>query len=207
MKNKKIIFTVLTALLMLFAFTPEVAAQKKKNKVKKHVVKKHVKRSHKKHFRVKRARRTAHLRYRHLPRRGSTVKTIGVGHIGIRFGGKHFRFHNGVWYKPKGKRFLVVRAPLGARVRVLPLGFGRIVIGASPYFYHYGTYYVKTAGPQEEFEVVAAPIGAEVAALPNGYKVVKEKGMEFYKLDDVYYELRINENNEEYYIVVNDPTP
>lgn len=201
MKNKKIVFTVLTTLLMLFAFTPEVAAQKKKNKVKSHI-----KQNHKRHFRVNKARRTAHFRYRHLPRRGRTVRTLGVGHIGIRFGGIRFRFHNGVWYKPKGRKFVVVRAPFGARLRVLPVGYRRIVIGPRPYFYHYGTFYIKVDGPEEEYEVVAAPIGAEVDALPDGYKIVKEKGIEYYKLDEVFYEPRINENDEEYYIVVKDPT-
>ncbi|MGI9552712.1 MAG: DUF6515 family protein [Aurantibacter sp.] len=201
MKYNTNFFTVLIALLMFFAFNDDALAQRKKNKVKRHV-----KTHHKRHFRPVKARRAAHYRYRHLPRRGKIVRRIGVGGVRIGFRGLHFHFHNGVWYRPHGKRFITARAPLGIRVRVLPLRYRRLVIGPRPYFYHYGTFYIKVDGPEEEYEVVAAPIGAEVDGLPDGYKIVKERGVEYYKLDDVFYEPRINENNEEYYVVVKDPT-
>lgn len=199
MKSKKIVFTLLTTLLMLFAFTPEVAAQKKKYKVKKHV-----KQNHKKTAKNRtKVRRVAHYRYRHLPRRGKVVRHVGGVRIGHR--GLNFRFHNGVWYRPHGKRFVVARAPFGIRVRVLPVGFRRIVIGPRPYFYHYGTFYTKVDNI-EEYEVVAAPPGAEVDALPDDYEVIKVKEVEYYKLDGVYYEPRSNENDEASYVVVKDPT-
>jgi hypothetical protein len=100
---------------------------------------------------------------------------------------------------------VVVAAPFGARIRVLPIGYRRIVIASTPYFYHYGTFYRKVDGPEEDYEVVTAPIGAEVEALPEGYKIVKERGVEYYKLDDVFYRSLINDNDEEYYAVVRDP--
>lgn len=201
MKNKKIVFTIMTTLLMLFAFTPEATAQKKKNKVKKHVKQNHKKTAKKSSAKV---RRVAHYRYRGLPKRGTVVRRVGGVRIG--FGAGHYRFQKGIWYRPYGKRFRVARAPFGIRVRVLPIGFRRIVIGPRPYFYYYGTYYVKTESPEEEYAVVAAPIGAEVDALPDEYEIIKVKDVEFYKLDDVFYEARINENGEESYIVVKDPT-
>jgi len=201
MKNKKIVFTVLTTLLMLFAFTPEVVAQKKKNKVKSHV-----KQNHKKHFRPKKAKHIAHRhRYRHLPKRGKVVRKLGTSAVRIGFRGAHFHFHNGVWYRPYKKQFIVARAPFGIRVRVLPVGYRRIVVGPRPYFYYYGTYYVKVEN-SEEYEVITAPIGATVDALPDGYKIVKVKDIEYYQLDDVYYEPRIDEENKEYYVVVKNPT-
>ena len=201
MKNKTKYFTVLATILLCFAFTNGTIAQKKKNKVKSHI-----KQNHKNHFRPKKAKHiTRHHRYRHLPKRGKVVRRLGTGVVRIGFRGAHFRFHNGVWYRPHNKRFIVARAPIGIRVRVLPVGYRRIVIGARPYFYYYGTYYAKVED-SEDYEVIAAPIGATVDGLPEGYKIVNVKSMDYYQLDNVYYEPRINEESKEYYVVVNDPT-
>ena len=196
------IFTVLASILLCFAFTNSAVAQKKKNKVKSHV-----KQNHKKYFRPKKAKHIArHHRYRHLPKRGKVIRRLGTDAIRIGFKGAHFRFHNGVWYRPHNKHFIVARAPFGIRVRILPVGHRRIVIGARSYFYYYGTYYIKTDNLEDEYEVVAAPLNAEVDALPKGYKIVKVRGLEYYKLDNVYYEPRINDNDDRFYVIVKDPT-
>jgi len=196
MKRKNIIAVLSIAIMMLFAYPTEATAQRKK-RIVKHRVKKH-RRTHIK------ARRKAHFRYRHLPRRGKVVRTVGAGFFGVRFRGIGYRFHKGVWYRPKGKRFLVTRGPVGIRVAVLPVGFRALHIQSKPYYYYYGTYYVKLED-SEEYEVINAPIGAEVEALPEGYTVVKVNGAEYYKLDEVYYEPRRNEENEEYFVVVKNP--
>lgn len=201
MKNKMKFIRILVTIFLCFTFTNNAVAQKKKNKVKSHV-----KQNHKKHFRPKKAKHIAHHRhYRHLPKRGKVIRKLHVGAVRIGFRGTHFHFHNGVWYRPHRKQFIVARAPFGIRVRVLPVGHRRIVIGSRPYFYYYGTYYVKVEN-SDEYEVIAAPIGAAVDALPDGYKVVKANNMSYYQLDDVYYEPRINEESKEYYVVVKNPT-
>jgi len=203
MKNLKIVsFFVLLSCLF---FTPkEVEAQRRRGvvKVKRTNVVVHRKAS----VKPIRARRVAHHRYRHFPRWGKTVRKVGVGYVGIRFGGIGYRFHSGVWYLPKGNKFIVAKAPFGIRVRVLPTGHRRLVIGSKTYYYYYGTYYTKVPDT-EEFEVIQPPLGAEVDALPDGYSVVKVNDIEYYKFECTYYEPRINDKNEEYYVVVECPVP
>ncbi len=201
MKNKIFFYVSTLLLLIAFSFPNEVNAQRRKV-IKRHRV---VKVNHRGHSRPLKVRRVAHVRYRHLPRRGKVIRTLAVGHISIRHSGIHYRFHRGVWYQPRGKKFVVVRAPFGVRIRTLPTGYRRIIIGSRPYFYYYGTFYVKTSDPETEYEVIDAPIGAEIDALPDGYKVVVVDDYEYYLLDNTYYEARINDNDEEYYIVVKDP--
>ena len=202
MKAKTIISILL--FLLIAVFSHEVFAQNgRRVHAKKHV------RNHRRTTVVNTGaahrRPVAHYRYRHLPRRGVVVRSVGVGYAGIAYRGIGYRFHKGVWYRPRGARFIVVRAPLGIRVRALPVGYTRIVVGPRPYFY-YGTFYVKTDGQEEEYEVVEAPAGAEVDALPEGYEVVNINGEEYYQLDDVYYKPKIYDNGDESYAVVEDPT-
>ena len=90
-------------------------------------------------------------------------------------------------------------------MKILPVGYKRIVVRNRPYFYYYGTYYTQVDNSADEYEVVDAPIGAEVDALPEGYEVVIVEGQEYYKLDDTYYEARINDKDEEYYTVIDSP--
>lgn len=199
MKNQKYIY-LMTLLLLLFTLPKKAKAQKRAVKIKRSRVVVH------KRTRVRpvRARRVAHYRYRGFPRWGSTVRTVGTGYVGIRFGGIGYRFHKGVWYRPKGKRFVIARAPFGIRVRVLPRGYRRFVLGTNTYFYYYGTYYMKVPD-SEEYEVIQAPIGAEVDALPEGYEIVTVNDKEYYNFDGTYYEPRIDDNDGEYYEVVLNP--
>jgi len=203
MKNKITIYAIL-ALLCLIAMPEKVEAQRRGGvvKVKRSgvVVKKRA------HVRPVRVRRIAHRPYRGLPRWGRTVRTVGLGYRSIRFGGIGYRFHSGVWYRPKGNKFIVAKAPFGVRVRVLPTGHRRLVIGPKTYYYYYGTYYTKVPD-SEEFEVIQPPIGAQVDALPEGYTVEKVNDVEYYKFECTYYEPRINDKNEEYYVVVECPVP
>ncbi len=197
MKNRIMSYALL-ALISLFSFPEKVEAQRKNTvRVKRSKVVVHKKTR----VRPVRARRVAHYHYRGLPRWGRTVKTIGAGYIGIRFGGIGYRFHKGIWYRPKGSRFIVARAPFGVRVRVLPVGYRRLLVGRNTYFYYYGTYYSKIID-SDEYQVVKAPIGAEVDALPEGYEIVKANGIEYYKFEDTYYEPRIDEENTTHYVVV-----
>jgi len=203
MKNKITLYTIL-ALLCLIALPEKAEAQRRSGVVKvkrsRVVVKKRA------HVRPVRVRRVAHRPYRGLPRWGRTVRTVGVGFRAIRFGGIGYRFHSGIWYKPKGNRFRVVKAPFGVRVRTLPTGYRRVVVGRNTHYYYYGTYYTKVPD-SDEYEVIEPPIGAEVHALPDGYEVVTINDIEYYKFECTYYEPRINEKNEEYYVVVECPIP
>lgn len=205
MKFKLIIPTLI--FLFCFTFTNNAFAQKrKKNHAKRHV-KHHIKKHRKGHVRHLKARKVAHHKYSHLPKRGKIIKWTHatVFHRAIHKG-INYRLHKGVWHRPKGSKFIVIKAPFGIRVKTLPLAHKKIIIGSKHYFYYYGTYYAKTDNSEDEYEVINPPIGAEVDALPDNYKIVKTNGLEYYKFDDTYYEPVINDQDEEYYIVIDNPT-
>ena len=193
----------ITLIFLLVAFTNDIEAQKRKAKVvkgknAKAVVVRKGNRANARAYRInrKRARRTrvVHYHYRNMPRRGAIVNTIHAKALTINFRGVGFRFHTGVWYKPHRSQWIVTRPTVGIRIRVLPTGYRRIVMGPNTYYYYYGTYYAKV---EEEYEVIDTPLGAEVDSLPEGYTTVTKDGEEFYELDGVYYMPSVNEKGEE----------
>ena len=151
---------------------------------------------------VKRTK-VVHHHYRHLPKRGAVVKTVNVNAITVRHQGVGFRYYSGIWYRPRGTSWVVTRPAYGVRIRTLPIGYRRIIIGPRPYYYYYGTYYVQV---NNEYEVVQAPIGAEIDSLPDGYNVSTVDGYDYYEMDDVYYMPTQTEEGEEILVVVDNPT-
>ncbi len=131
------------------------------------------------------------------------MKTVNAKAITVRHQGIGFRYYSGIWYRPSGTNWVISRPAYGARIRVLPVGYRKIVVGPRPYYYYYGTYYVNN---NNEYEVVEAPMGAEIDSLPDGYNVTTVNGSEYYELDDVYYMPTENEAGEEILVVVDDPT-
>lgn len=158
--------------------------------------------AYKKHKRVKRTR-IVHHHYRHLPRRGAIVTRVHSSALTIKFGGVGFRFHSGIWYKPHKSKWIISRPAYGIRIKVLPVGYRKIVIGPSTYYYYYGTYYVNV---NNEYEVIKAPIDAEIDSLPDGYNTIDVNGNEYYELDGIYYLPSLNEVGEEILVVVKNPT-
>jgi hypothetical protein len=74
-------------------------------------------------------------------------------------GGREFFYVRGVFYRTGPKGFVTVAAPLGARIRVLPVGYVTVRIGAVPYYYYYGTYY-RFDPAAKVYTVVNPPAGA-----------------------------------------------
>ncbi len=148
----------------------------------------HKKEQHKKsHHKKAHSKQKAHYHYRHLPRRGVVIEKLPTGTVVLKHKGSKLHFHKGVFYKPKGAGgFTVVRAPIGMRIKILPVGHQRIVVKKKPYVYYYGSFYAKS-NDSEGYEVVEAPIGAEVDALPEGYEQEEIEGVVYYTLDDARY--------------------
>ena len=177
-------YTILTALLLMvlsIALPEESQAQTRHKRAKVKVVKRPV--VVKKHPRIK---RRAHVRYAHLPRWGTAVSVIPAGAILIKSHTHPYYFHNGIYYAHRNNNYVVVRPAAGLRIRVLPVGYRRVVIGPRHYYYYYGTFYSK-ANNSDEYIVVDAPEGAIVDALPDGYEVKTIGDTEYYVLDGVYY--------------------
>ena len=94
--------------------------------------------------------------------RGHQAKVLPAGHLRLSVKGSPFFYHGGVFYRPQGSAYVVVSAPIGARVGSLPTGFVSFSIGTRRYYHVNATYYFYEPETQE-YVVVAEPEGAATA--------------------------------------------
>lgn len=99
--------------------------------------------------------RFSHNRY--YADRGMIVRTLPSRPYVV--GGGRYYYSGGVWYAPRGPSFVVVGAPIGFFVPVLPPYYTTIWLGGVPYYYANDTYYMWRAD-QSGYEVVEPPAGA-----------------------------------------------
>jgi hypothetical protein len=98
--------------------------------------------------------RFAHNRY--YPDRGSFVAGVPGRPVVFDRPGGRFYYSGGIWYRGYGPRFVVVGAPVGLFVPVLPPFYTTVWFGGVPYYYANDTYYMWSAA-QNGYEVVDPP--------------------------------------------------
>jgi len=97
-----------------------------------------------------------HVVERHYPREGYVVRELPrERRVVVARGGRYF-YSRGVWYAPRGPSFVVVHAPLGAFVPILPPFYTSVWFGGVPYFVADDTYYVWR-DRERGYEVVDPP--------------------------------------------------
>ena len=101
----------------------------------------------------------------YYPAYGYSIAVLPAGAVAIGFSGGRYYFHAGVFYRPAGRTFVVVRAPLGLVVPVLPPAYATVWIGGAPYYYANETYFTAAPGGAG-YTVVAPPPGAESTTEP-----------------------------------------
>lgn len=74
---------------------------------------------------------------------GFNVVSLPRAAVKVTFGGAHYHYHGGYFYRKGANGYKVVVAPVGARVTVLPSGYKRIRTANKVYFAYEGTYYVR----------------------------------------------------------------
>lgn len=84
-----------------------------------------------------------------------------VGYAVVR-GPNHFWYSRGEWYRRSGTRWVVVGAPIGAFVPVLPPFYTTVWFGGLPYYYANETYYIWD-GNERQYEVVEPPAEVETS--------------------------------------------
>lgn len=92
--------------------------------------------------------------------RGEVVRVIPRGAYTVRYGGGAYLYHGGEWYRRNGRAAVVIAAPIGAFVPILPPFYSTVWWGGVPYYYADDTYYDWNAGAGE-YEVVQPPEGIE----------------------------------------------
>ncbi|MEJ0085258.1 MAG: DUF6515 family protein [Pseudomonadota bacterium] len=102
--------------------------------------------------------RYSHNQYYHD--RGYSVRGIPRGAYEINHGGQHYWFGGGQWYRSRGGLSIVIGAPIGAFVPVLPPLYSTVWWSGRPYYYADDTYYTWD-GDVNKYEVVQAPAGID----------------------------------------------
>ncbi len=93
---------------------------------------------------------------------GFSLLTLPYRHTQMVVAGSTYFYSGGVYYITKGKNYVVVGAPIGAHITILPIGFSRIHLGSHRYFYANSVYYSYVPATKN-YIVVAKPAGADAA--------------------------------------------
>lgn len=102
--------------------------------------------------------RFSHNQYYHD--HGYSVRGVPRGAYEIHHRGDAYWYHGGEWYRRRGGLSIVVGAPIGAFVPVLPPFYSTVWWGGLPYYYADDTYYSWDSA-KREYEVVDPPAGIE----------------------------------------------
>ena len=97
----------------------------------------------------------AHGHDRRYPTPGAVV-VVPPQAPSVIWGGVHYRYDHGVWTRPSGPRYVVVRPPYGVVVRERPAWATLLTIGGLAYLYANGVYYRELA--DRSYEVVPPPV-------------------------------------------------
>ena len=79
------------------------------------------------------------------PRYGTVIVKVHNPKV-IIHGGVNFYYAKGVWYKPRGRKYVVCRAPIGVRVKYIPRGYNIVRVNGKKYYTFNGIWYTKKRG-------------------------------------------------------------
>ena len=79
------------------------------------------------------------------PKHGTVVTTVHKPKV-IVYKGAKFHYAKGVWYKTRGKKYIVCAAPVGITVRHLPRGYKVVRVNGRKMYKYKGIWYQKKRG-------------------------------------------------------------
>jgi hypothetical protein len=111
--------------------------------------------------------RYGHNRY--YPPRGYAVSVLPRGYVTVRYRSTPYYYHHGIWYRPGGSGFVVVRPSIGLFVPVLPPFYTTVWYAGVPHYYADDVYYRYRMGrgyevsdpPPESETSTTQPAGAQ----------------------------------------------
>ena len=106
--------------------------------------------------------RFSHDQYYHD--RGYSFPGVPRGAYEVHHRGDAYWYHGGEWYRPHGNVSIVVGAPIGAFVPVLPPYYSTVWWAGAPYYYADDTYYSWNSGVNE-YEVIDPPAGIDAGGV------------------------------------------
>ena len=84
-------------------------------------------------------------RGRYFPRPGFAYHTLPRSYYSVHYHGSPYYFHDGIWYRPGGIGFVVIRPPIGLFIDVLPPFYSTLWFGGTRYYYANDIYYRRDA--------------------------------------------------------------
>ncbi|HXP66088.1 MAG TPA: DUF6515 family protein, partial [Steroidobacteraceae bacterium] len=90
------------------------------------------------------------------PDRGSMIREVPKEAAAVSYAGLSYKFHDGVWYEPRGPAFMVVAPPIGLVVQSLPTFATLLARGGQVYIYCNDVYY-RPRPDLNGYEVVNDP--------------------------------------------------
>jgi len=100
---------------------------------------------------------------RYYPQPGYRVPVRPSGGYELRYRGSPYYYSGGIWYRPWGPRYEVVRPPFGIGVSILPPYYTTVWFSGVPYYYADGAYYLWEP-VRREYVVTEAPARDEAAS-------------------------------------------
>jgi hypothetical protein len=92
----------------------------------------------------------------YYPSRGYYVRDLPRDRVFINGPRGRYYYYGGVWYSPGPSGYVVIGAPVGVFVPVLPPYYTTVWVGGAPYYYANDTYYVWRES-DSQYEVVTPP--------------------------------------------------
>jgi len=105
---------------------------------------------------------------RHHPNYGKRVSLPELIAKAIVVGGLEYYYDHGYFYKRVSGGYIIVDAPVGASVEVIPSGYKVVVINGKTHYYHNDIYFVKRG---KKYVVVSDPV-YQVVELPQEVQVI-----------------------------------
>jgi len=100
--------------------------------------------------------------YRHVGPPGERVRALPHHYTRTWVNRRPYYYYGGLFYRPYYQNFVVVGAPIGARIGWLPPGYVSFGLAGGRYAYFNATYYLWDE-PRREYVVVEKPSGADEA--------------------------------------------
>jgi hypothetical protein len=141
---------------------------------------------------------------------GHIVRVLAVTAIVVTVVNKNnqkqqYQYDNGTYYQETQQdgqtAYVVVPAPIGAKVPTLPSDNTPITVGSTVYYYYASTFYTQSGS---DYVVVQPPVGATVPYAPDGYEKKEVNSIQYYVINGIYYLPKSN-NGDIVYEVVEHP--
>lgn len=107
-------------------------------------------------------------RYHHnhyYPPAGYPITKLPPKSYNVYHGGARYYYGGGIWYRPYGGTYIVVRPPVGLYVPFLPAYYTTIWFGGIPYYYANNVYYVWDAN-RASYIVTNPPVNISTEQTP-----------------------------------------